>query len=102
MPSSTIACGGLPTTSTPSNSIEPDVGTYTPVIWLKNVVLPAPFGPMRRDDRAARDREVDVVGRDEAAELLAHVLGDEQVVRSGGHQSSDGSRSVSVPSVWTS
>ena len=26
-PSSTIACGGLPTTSTPSNTIDPEVGT---------------------------------------------------------------------------
>ena len=34
----------------------------------------------QRDDRAARDREVDVVGRDEPAELLAHLLRDEQVV----------------------
>ena len=58
--------------------------------------------PDQRDDRAARDREVDVVGRDEAAELLPHLLGDEEVVRLGAHQSSDGSRSVSVPSVWTS
>ena len=27
MPSSTIACGGFPTTSVPSNTIEPEVGT---------------------------------------------------------------------------
>ncbi len=33
------------------------------------------------DDRLARDDEVDVVDGDEAAELLAHLLRDEQIVR---------------------
>ena len=46
---------------------------------LKNVVLPAPFGPIRLTIVRSRDREVDVVHGDEAAELLAHALGDEQV-----------------------
>ena len=27
IPSATIACGGFPTTSVPSNTIDPDVGT---------------------------------------------------------------------------
>src|ERR1051326_3694932 len=31
----------------PSSSMEPSSGLYTPVIRLKMVVLPAPFGPMR-------------------------------------------------------
>ena len=30
-----------------SNSIVPSLGTYTPVNMLNNVVLPAPFGPIR-------------------------------------------------------
>ena len=33
-------------TSCPSNTMLPDVGVKKPVIRLKNVVLPAPFGPM--------------------------------------------------------
>ncbi len=57
--------------SLPSNKTRPEVGLYTPVIMLKNVVLPAPFGPDQAHDRATRDREVDVVHRDQTAELLA-------------------------------
>ena len=37
---------------------------------LKNVVLPAPFGPIRLTIAPLRNREVDVVDGDEAAELL--------------------------------
>ena len=32
--------------SWPSNRMRPDVGAKKPVIRLKNVVLPAPLGPM--------------------------------------------------------
>ena len=71
-PRCVTACGGRPATSRPSNRISPEVGVYTPVSMLKNVVLPAPFGPIRLDDRAARDDEVDVVAGHQAAELLAH------------------------------
>ena len=46
IPRAVIACGGMWTTSVPSNTIDPDVGLYTPVSWLKKVVLPAPFGPI--------------------------------------------------------
>ena len=41
-----IRCGGRPTMLSPSRLIEPESGLYTPVIALKTVVLPAPFGPM--------------------------------------------------------
>ena len=58
--------------------------------------------PDQRDDRTARNGEVDVVRRHEPAELLPHRVGDEQVVDGGRHQSSLLSRSVSVPSVCTS
>src|SRR5437667_398902 len=47
MPRSVIACGGRPVMSSPSNSTSPLVGLYTPVSMLKNVVLPAPFGPIK-------------------------------------------------------
>src|SRR5204863_3381240 len=47
MPRSVIAWGGLPVTSSPSKTILPAVGRYTPVSMLKKVVLPAPLGPIR-------------------------------------------------------
>ena len=46
IPRSVIACGGFAVTSSPSKTIVPPVGLYTPVSMLKKVVLPAPFGPM--------------------------------------------------------
>ena len=65
---------------------------------LKNVVLPAPFGPISEIDLAARDGEADVVDGDETAELLAQRLGDEQVAV--GRQSS--ARLISAPACSTS
>jgi len=41
-----MACGGNPAMSSPLNTIRPLVGRITPVSELKNVDLPAPFGPM--------------------------------------------------------
>src|SRR5262249_13710804 len=41
-----MTCGGNPPMSSPSNTIRPLVGRITPVRELKNVDLPAPFGPM--------------------------------------------------------
>src|SRR3972149_4602402 len=46
MPSTAISCGANPTPLTPSKRIVPWVGSSSPVIWLKNVVLPAPLGPI--------------------------------------------------------
>src|SRR4051794_16294792 len=46
MPRSVNACGGFPVMSSFANQTRPFVGLYTPVSMLKNVVLPAPFGPM--------------------------------------------------------
>src|SRR3954468_13925025 len=46
MPRSVNACGGFPVMSSFANHTRPFVGLYTPVSMLKNVVLPAPFGPM--------------------------------------------------------
>ena len=40
---------------------------------LKNVVLPAPLGPIRLTIAPRGHREVDVVAGDQAAELLAHL-----------------------------
>ena len=48
------------------------------MITLKNAVFPAPLGPMEAHDRPLGDREVDVVDRDQATELLAQRLDFEQ------------------------
>src|SRR3954451_8759104 len=47
MPSLVIAKRLFPPMLLPLNNTWPDVGAYTPVIVLKQVVLPAPFGPIR-------------------------------------------------------
>src|ERR1700734_4261781 len=46
MPSQTRRAGNSPLMSWPSKRMRPDVGLKNPVIRLKKVVLPAPFGPM--------------------------------------------------------
>ena len=46
MPRRTRSSGASALMSLPSNRIEPDVGANRPLTRLKNVVLPAPFGPM--------------------------------------------------------
>src|SRR3974390_56880 len=47
MPSRPCASGDARVTSLPANRTEPEVGTISPERQLKNVDLPAPFGPMR-------------------------------------------------------
>ena len=39
--------GFRPTIDLPSSRISPEVGTSSPVTRLKNVVFPAPLGPIR-------------------------------------------------------
>ena len=46
MPFCEIAFEGSPVMSSPSNMMRPLLGRSTPVRQLKNVLLPAPFGPM--------------------------------------------------------
>src|SRR5882724_877038 len=46
MPSRAVACWGIPVMSAPSNQMRPEVGAVSPEIRRKNVVLPAPLGPM--------------------------------------------------------
>src|SRR6185437_13507661 len=46
MPSATRLCAARRVTSQPSNSMLPELGPKKPLIRLKNVVFPAPFGPM--------------------------------------------------------
>ncbi len=42
-----VLCGATPLISMPSNCHRPRFGSSNPVSRLKNVVLPAPFGPIR-------------------------------------------------------
>src|SRR5262245_15130258 len=46
MPSRQMSCGARPVTSRPSSTTVPVSGLRWPVTRLKNVVLPAPLGPM--------------------------------------------------------
>src|SRR6059058_3168364 len=47
MPRVVIVCGARPETVPPSNTISPESSRKIPVMSLKTVVLPAPFGPIR-------------------------------------------------------
>ena len=47
IPRCAISWRGLPVMSSPAKSTLPSVGRFIPVITLKAVVFPAPFGPMR-------------------------------------------------------
>src|SRR6476646_9942745 len=46
MPRRACASGGARVTSWPSNTMRPVVGAMSPARQLKNVDLPAPFGPI--------------------------------------------------------
>src|SRR5437899_2481290 len=46
MPSRATACCGSPVISRPLNQTRPEVGVVSPEMSRKNVVLPAPLGPM--------------------------------------------------------
>ncbi len=56
MPLREIAFEGRPVISSPSKMMRPPLGRSTPVRQLKNVLLPAPFGPMMAWIFAARER----------------------------------------------
>ena len=47
IPIRAMLCGTSPAIDFPAKRTSPALGSYTPVITLKTVVLPAPFGPMR-------------------------------------------------------
>ena len=46
MPRHTRRAGSRLVTSSPSNMMRPELGVRNPLIRLKNVVLPAPLGPI--------------------------------------------------------
>src|SRR6202035_4867087 len=65
MPLCEIAFEGSPVMSLPSKKMRPEVGRSTPVRQLKNVLLPAPFGPMmaRTSPRATSTLTCDSAAR---------------------------------------
>ena len=65
--------------SCPSNMMVPAVGGKKPLIRLKKVVLPAPFGPMMARSSPFATFKRDVAHGDEAAEALGDVVDLEDV-----------------------
>ncbi len=47
MPALATSCTAVGVYGAPPSSKVPESGVYSPVITLKNVVLPAPLGPIR-------------------------------------------------------
>ena len=71
MPGARAAVQRQPVDRLRLQQIAPASGRTTPEIRLNSEVLPAPFGPIRPRISPACDRQVDVVGDDDAAERLA-------------------------------
>ncbi len=91
-------CGGCRSTSVPSKTIDAggrhvDAGEHVEEGRLAGAVRAD-----QANDRPARDREVDVVHRDEAAELLAHLVATSRLSVTVAISRPCGSRSVSEPS----
>ena len=68
MPLCEIAFEGSPVMSLPSKMMRPEVGRSTPVRQLKNVLLPAPFGPMMARTSSRCNLEIDGRQRRQSAE----------------------------------
>ena len=75
MPFCEMRLGGRPVMSSPLNTMRPAVGRSTPVRQLKNVLLPAPFGPMMARISPRCDLEVDAVERGQTAETDGQAFG---------------------------
>ena len=75
MPFCEMRLGGRPVMFSPLNRMRPEVGRMTPVRQLKNVLLPAPLGPMMARISPRPDLEIDAVERGEAAEAHGQRLG---------------------------
>ena len=80
MPRRATSAGLSRVMSCPLKRIVPAVGGRNLVSRLKQVVLPAPLGPISAWMRAAPDPEVDVVDRDKALELLGQAVGFENEI----------------------
>ena len=81
MPSSVIWCASARPASAPSKRTCPAVGRYTPVSTLKQVVLPAPLGPISPRISPWLDVEADVVEGGHAAEAQGDRVDLEQALR---------------------
>src|SRR5437588_311246 len=78
---SAVSCGFvLPVEDDPPGRRPVDAGQH-----VEERRLPGPVRPDQADDFAARDREVDVVGRHEPTELFAHLLRDEEIAVFAAH-----------------
>ena len=55
-PSRAMMWGDSQAIVSPANRTSPELGWYTPVITLKTVVLPAPFGPITLTTSRSRTR----------------------------------------------
>jgi len=97
MPSLTISCGGAWWIGLPSTEMWPLVAGSTPVMRLKVVLLPAPFGPIRATISRALDVKRDVVDGDHAAELLACLADFQQHVRRFGWARASGQKRATYP-----
>ena len=75
MPFCEIALEGRPVMSSPSKMMRPLVGRSTPVRQLKNVLLPAPFGPIMARTSSRAHFEIDVGQRRQAAETDGQQFG---------------------------
>ena len=78
IPSRARRCVGTRVRSRPSNVTVPPSGLRMPSRQLKNVVLPAPFGPISPTISPASTSRLDVVERGDARERLRDALGVEQ------------------------
>jgi hypothetical protein len=83
MPRRATLCAGTPESDDPLNDQSPESGWSKPVSRLKNVVLPAPFGPISAVMAPRLQLDVVDVDRGEAAELSLDVVGDQDRVGLG-------------------
>jgi hypothetical protein len=90
-PSRATSGGAVAGMSRPSLRIWPALGCRTLVSRLKQVVLPAPLGPISAWIRPAPDLEVDAADGEEASELLCQSADFQNDVTGHGRPSSAGS-----------
>ena len=74
MPRAARRCGFIEVMSTPPKRTVPAFARCSPVMTLKRVVLPAPFGPMSPVTAPASAVERDLAQRGQAAEAHRDVL----------------------------
>ena len=98
-PRRTISGADSPAMSSPPSRIRPASGRSAPVMRLKKVVLPAPFGPITAVSEPVVEAQADAVHGAHAAERLAQVLDRQHVsaIAAGGARGSRASRGALGP-----